>query len=316
MLKITSLPALLRQVFILVFLLHFILNPPPPAAPVVFTTLPPLELEGMTLIQPPAPPAPPSLPLSVFLAPDDEESALFIWNQRSGQVAASWRAEEKMAPASLTKLMTALVAWEKMPREKKIVVEDFNPWGSQMGLQKGEIISVEGLLWGLLLNSGNDAASVLAANFPGGTKAFVAAMNRKAAELGLKQTHFTNPVGWDDPAHYSTARDLAYLTHYFLQEPFLAQIVTWKTKTWVGEQISSSAQGEKKKITHYLQNTNPLLGLDPTVAGVKTGFTEQAGQCLIFFRRGKKQQWIVVLLHSRDRKAEGEKILRALAALE
>jgi len=157
-------------------------------------------------------------------------AAYLVLEPQSHTILWSKNAQQKVPIASLTKIMTALVAYENYPLDKQIVVPEIEEDGSLMGLNKGEIITTEALLWGLLLNSGNDAAQALAAAYPGGATKFVSAMNQKARKLSLNNTHFTNPVGWNNKDHYSTAMDLAHLTWYFLKQPLLAQMVSTQAK--------------------------------------------------------------------------------------
>jgi len=130
-----------------------------------------------------------------------------------------------MAPASTTKMMTALVVLDVFYPDDVIEVKTLVKEGHLMELIEGERITVENLLYGILIHSGNDAAYTLAENFPGGVDEFVEAMNKKAKELNLSNTHFTNPIGFDDENHYSTPRDLARLAKVVLNNKTLAKMV-------------------------------------------------------------------------------------------
>lgn len=205
-----------------------------------------------------------------------------------------------LLPASTTKIMTALIALDFYQLDQILTVGQVGKNGQSIDLLLGEQISVENLLYGLLVASGNDAAVVLAQNFPGGQQAFIAAMNKKAQELNLVNTHFANPTGIDHPNHYSTALDLARLTVYALKNPILARLVaTPEITVWdAGQQIA-----------HRLFNINRLVGKNPYVMGVKTGWTEEAGECLIAYVRNDSQGIITVVLGSQNRFGETEGLI-------
>src|SRR5205085_9676867 len=130
------------------------------------------------------------------------------------------------------------------------------------------------LLYGLLVYSANDAAEVLAMEYPGGRDLFIQAMNLKAEELHLTQTHFNNPTGLDDEGHYSTARDMTFLGEVAMRDPFFSLVVGTKEKV---------VQSEDGKIVHRLKNINELLGVVDGVKGVKTGWTENARENLVTY---------------------------------
>ena len=183
-------------------------------------------------------------------------------------------ADKRRGPASTTKVMTALVAAEKMPLSAKITVpkEAVGIEGSSVYLTEGEVFSLEELLCCTLLESANDAATAVAIAVGGSIEGFAALMNEKCAELGLVDTHFTNPHGLDNEAHYTTAADLAKLTSYALQNPLFRKIVSTKKK----EIPMNNGDG-----TRVLVNHNKLLRLSDDVIGVKTGFTKRSGRCLV-----------------------------------
>lgn len=197
----------------------------------------------------------------------------------------------KLLPASLTKIVTALVALENYQLSDVLTVKHLYVEGAQMGLFENEVISVENLLYGLLLPSGNDAAFTLAENFPGGFEQFITAMNKKTTQLGLKNTHFTNPTGEEDANHFSTAWDLAHLASYAMNNPVFAKIVSTPQIT-----VSNSDQTR----WHDLKNINILLKENLGVKGIKTGWTEEAGGCLIAYVERGKRKIIVVVLKSEN----------------
>jgi serine-type D-Ala-D-Ala carboxypeptidase (penicillin-binding protein 5/6) len=158
--------------------------------------------------------------------------------------------------------------------------------GATMGLQPGERLTVAELLRGLLIPSGNDAATALARHSAGSVEAFVAQMNQRAAQLGLTQTHFVNPHGLDEPGHLTSATDLLTITRQVLTYPLVQEIV---------------ATSEAVVAGHPLRNTNEFLVTDPRVDGVKTGTSDAAGQCLIasFVQNGHRI--LLIVLGSQDR---------------
>lgn len=205
----------------------------------------------------------------------------------------------RFSPASTVKLMTALVALEAYSPDTVLISDGLRKEdGSHMGLLPHENIHVLNLLYGLLLPSGNDAASVLAASYPGGVEKFVERMNQKAAELHLTNTHFIDASGYED-GNYTTAYDLALLTSYTLENPLLAQIVATKEKV-----VFDASQ----KIPHRLANLNKLLGHEG-VLGVKTGFTHEAGEVLVTSYVHERKTYIVVVLKSMDRFGDTQTII-------
>jgi D-alanyl-D-alanine carboxypeptidase len=206
----------------------------------------------------------------------------------------------RLFPASTTKIMTALVALENFPLEQVLVVGNHPVEGNTIKLLAGEEMTVENLLNGLLIGSGNDAALVLAENFPGGLEGFVWAMNQKAKELKMENTHFTNPMGFDQGEHYSTAEDLVRLAIFALKDPVISRIVS------TSELTITDVSGA---IAHPLKNTNELVGKLEGVKGVKTGWTENAGECLITFIEREDRQVVMVVLGSKDRFGETKTLI-------
>ncbi|MBO5318134.1 MAG: D-alanyl-D-alanine carboxypeptidase, partial [Oscillospiraceae bacterium] len=178
----------------------------------------------------------------------------------TGRVIYEKSADQQALIASTTKIMTALVVCEQtnVLDRMRIPKEAVGIEGSSMYLQEGEVLTVQELLYGLMLHSGNDAAVALAIYCGGTVEGFCGMMNDKARQLGLSNTHFENPNGLDSPGHYSTARDLAVLTAYALKNPVFAKTVATKTIR-VGNRS--------------LRNHNKLLWQYPDATGVKTGYT-------------------------------------------
>src|SRR3989338_6943325 len=194
--------------------------------------------------------------------------------------------------ASTTKIMTALVASEYFKQNSVLSVgSSANIPGSRVGLVYGEDLSFRALLYGMLLNSGNDAAFTLAENYQGGVSGFVSAMNKKVLELNLKNTHFDNPAGFDSPNHYSSAADLAKITEEALKNDSLARIFATK---------QTSIVSLDKKYTHQLTNLNRLLSQVKGVLGVKTGFTEGAKENLVTYVVRDGHRILTVTLGSND----------------
>ncbi|MBI4153652.1 D-alanyl-D-alanine carboxypeptidase [Candidatus Woesebacteria bacterium] len=211
------------------------------------------------------------------------------------------RADSPYLPASTTKIITALVAMEYYPLSLVIKVPEFRVEGQKMGLIAGEEIEVEDLLYGLLVYSANDAAEVLAANFPGGRDLFITAMNLKAKELGLTHSRFSNPAGLDDvDGHVTTARDLIRVSEIAMKNPLFAKIVGTKEKT------VSSVNG---RIVHKLKNINELLGSVEGVLGVKTGWTENARENMVTYIERDGHEIMIALLGSQDRFGETRELI-------
>ena len=200
-------------------------------------------------------------------------------------------ADSRLPMASTTKIMTALTALESMPPDTKISVpaEACGVEGSGIGLTPGEELTLEDLLWAVLLESANDAAEAVALAVSGSISAFADRMNEKAEELGLADTHFVNPHGLDDEAHYTTARDLAKIAACAMENETFRRMV-------------SSVRHEIPKPggTRYLINHNRLLRERPEVIGVKTGFTKRSGRCLVTAAEKDGVTLIAVTLNDPD----------------
>lgn len=215
-----------------------------------------------------------------------------VMEKETGRILFEKDAYSQKPMASTTKIMTAIVALEKGDLSSKIEISPTASGveGSSMYLAQGEIMTLEELLYGLMLASGNDAAVAIAEHF-GGVDTFVGMMNQKAKEIGAVNTNFTNPNGLPDDKHYSTAYDMALLTAYGMKNPEFAKIVSTKTK-----EIS----GEGKQIVRTLENHNKLLSWYEGCMGVKTGFTEKAGRCLVTAARRNEMTVICVTLNAYD----------------
>jgi serine-type D-Ala-D-Ala carboxypeptidase (penicillin-binding protein 5/6) len=216
-----------------------------------------------------------------------------LFNLRTGQVLWQRDPLRRVHIASLTKMMTALLTVESAPASAKVLVtkQAVDSAGSKVGvLPLNHHVRLETMLYGLLLPSGNDAAIALAQHIAGTTGRFVTRMNEKAAALGMGCTRYTSPSGYFDKGNYSCAADLALLAHVDLQQPRIARV----THTYSAA-LPFPIKGGKL----YLYNNNPLLVYHyPGTTGLKTGFTESAGRCLVATARRGGIELGVVLLNS------------------
>lgn len=208
-------------------------------------------------------------------------TAAILMDADSGEVLYEKDAARRMRIASTTKIMTALVVLEHAQLTDTITVTgNHMVEGSSMYLKPGEVVTVEELLYGLMLCSGNDAALALA-DCCGGLEAFVAAMNDKAAALGMTGTSFANPNGLDDENHYSTARDMAVLAAYAAQDPTFRRICSTRTATVGGRTMT---------------NHNKLLSQVEGCIGMKTGYTKAAGRTLVSCAEREGRRLVAVTL--------------------
>ena len=231
--------------------------------------------------------------------------AFVLLDVQSGQVLASVAGEDRFEPASLTKLMSAYLVFSAI-RDKKLdpaaaVNVSERAWkatGSRMFIEPNKPVTVEDLLRGMIVQSGNDATVALAEAVAGTEEAFVALMNKQAQRMGLANTAFANSTGMPAPGHHASARDLAVLAAAVIRDfPDRYPLYSQKDFTW-------------NRITQA--NRNRLLWIDPSVDGMKTGFTEAAGYCLVASsKRGERRLISVVLGTQSDvlRMTESQKLL-------
>jgi len=207
-------------------------------------------------------------------------------------------------PASLSKLMTAIVVLDKAKLEEVVTISPqiMKIEGNSVHFSSGEQVTVENLLYALLMQSSNKAAYALAEHIAGSETEFVKLMNNKASYLGLYNTHFQNPAGFDHQDQYSTAFDLAFLAKYALTYPKISQIIATK------EYDFATVGGRHQKLV----NSNKLLGQNPYVLGGKTGFTDEAGQCLVTISSKDDHKIISVVLGSKARFAQSNKIINEI----
>ncbi|KKC29722.1 D-alanyl-D-alanine carboxypeptidase [Caldanaerobacter subterraneus subsp. pacificus DSM 12653] len=237
--------------------------------------------------------------------PSVSAKAAIVMDQNTGRVLYEKNAHLKLPMASTTKIMTLLIALERGNLNDIVTVSQkaASVGGSSIWLSPGEKIDMESLLYGIMLNSGNDAATAIAEHIGGTVENFVEMMNQKAKEIGAYNTHFVTPSGLDISIddHYTTAYDLALITRYaFLNYPKFAEIVSTKEKTipWEG-----------KEWDRYLRNKNKLLWIYEGADGVKTGFTNKAGRCLVSSATREGRRFIAVVLNSPPMWEDSMKIL-------
>lgn len=208
--------------------------------------------------------------------------------------------DARLAPASTTKIMTAIISSEHFNSGDLLTVPPAAiVGGSTMGLTPGEQLTFRSLLYGMMLNSGNDAAYTIAYNYPGGIEVFVQKMNERAKLLGTKNTNFTNPAGFDNPYHYSSAYDLLLIGKEALRNAKLGTVYSTK---------ETSVTSVDKIHLHRLNNLNKLLDVDGVI-GIKTGTTEMAGESLVGLVERNNQTILTVMLNSKDRFGETKSLL-------
>jgi D-alanyl-D-alanine carboxypeptidase (penicillin-binding protein 5/6) len=228
-------------------------------------------------------------------------SALYLVELQSGRVLLEQNATRRLPPASLTKIMTALLALESAPLQDVVKIDRRAiVHHSAYKFLPGEEFLLRDLVTAMLVTSANDACEAIAWHIGGDEKRFVAKMNERAGTLGLKDTHFANACGFDASGHYSTAADLAKLTERALQQPIFSMMV----RTLVRD--IRTVDGGRQLV---LQSTNELLK-DPEVNGVKTGYTSKAGRCLIasMFKNGHRL--LLVGLNLMDQWEQASRLLR------
>jgi D-alanyl-D-alanine carboxypeptidase (penicillin-binding protein 5/6) len=211
-----------------------------------------------------------------------------------GKTVWAHRPERRLAPASLTKIMTALLVLEREPLDRVVTVSGgaAAESGSRIGLRRGDRMTVGNLLAATLIFSANDACRALADHVGGERGRFTTLMNARAGKLGLNGTHFTNPCGHDQPRHFSTAHDLAILAE--------AATVNRTFRDLVSRQQQQIRTVDGKR--HFnLRTKNLLLGRYPGTVGVKTGYTLAAGRCLIALAEREGTSVLLVMLHTRNR---------------
>lgn len=244
-----------------------------------------------------------AVPMRIDAAPPPSVSArsAIVLDWGSGAVLMEKSAHQAMAPASLVKVMTALVTLLRSDPKRTVIAnftrDELDPDGTSMGLDPGEELTIEDLLYGLMLPSGNDAALVLARVVGGDEATFVRWMNQTAQALGLRQTAFANPHGLDAPGQRTTAFEMAHLARVAMYDERFRRIVA--TQSWT----------VRSQWTYEVKNRNPLLGAYPGADGVKIGWTEEAGATIVASATRNGHRVLVVLLDTEDRLADATALL-------
>lgn len=242
---------------------------------------------------------------SVPEPPKVDASAHVLMDAASGQAIIEHNADEPMPPASLTKMMTIYVTAEELKSgdislddEVPVSVEAWEMGGSRMFLREGTQVPLRDLLHGVMIQSGNDASVALAEHVAGSEDAFADLMNHHAQELGMDSTHFVNATGWPAENHYASARDLAKLARAIIRKhPDTYEIYSQKSFTYNGIKQN---------------NRNMLLWRDPSVDGLKTGHTEEAGYCLVSSARRDGMRLVSVVMGTDSEKARARESMKLL----
>lgn len=237
--------------------------------------------------------------------PDIQARAAIVMDVASGRVLYGRDIHARLPQASTTKITTAILALEKGNLQDQVRVSRaaVETGGSSIWLEEGEVHTLEDLLYALMLNSANDAAVAIAEHIAGSEEAFISMMNTKAREIGATDTHYANPHGLPDPGHYSSACDLALLTRSALQIPAFREVVQTRERVvpWEGHEWP-----------RLLQNKNGFLfgpQSYPGAIGVKTGYTEEAGRCLVAAASRDGWELVAVVLNSPDIYGEAARLL-------
>lgn len=230
-----------------------------------------------------------------YATPNISAKSAIAIEASTGRILYEKNPNEKVPMASTTKIMTAIIALEQNLMDDTVIVSNNAAWtgGSSVNLKSGDEIELSELMYGLMLNSGNDAAVAIAEHTSGTVLEFAKLMNEKAKELGAFNTNFVTPHGLDSPEHYSTAYDMAIITKYALNNPTLRKLVS----------TSHYTMKFKNGKTKELSNTNPLLSFYQGANGVKTGYTGLAGKCLVASAKRDDMEIIAVLLGDPSSKA-------------
>lgn len=227
------------------------------------------------------------------LPPSVTARAAAVIDGNTGALLLNKNAFQRMAPASVTKIFTALVTLQLVDPKHRVIArfdpEELDPDGTAMGLLPGDEVTIEDLLYGLMLPSGNDAALVLARSVAGTEQEFVAMMNRAAAANGLQSTLFVNPHGLDEPGHMTSAHDMAQIGRLAMRDPRFRTVVRARSWTVVGRR------------TYELTNRNPFLREYPGAEGIKVGWTEEAGATIVASAMRSGRRVIVALMDTEDR---------------
>jgi D-alanyl-D-alanine carboxypeptidase (penicillin-binding protein 5/6) len=251
-------------------------------------------------------PAAAQAPSAIPAAPQLAATGYILMDTQTGEVLAESNADQRLPPASLTKMMSSYLVVDEIERgriaETNMVTISVKAWkmeGSRMYVKEGTQVPVIDLLRGEIIQSGNDATVALAEYVGGNEEAFVDMMNKKAKELGMNDTHFQNASGLPSPEHYTTARDLAKLARAVIED-HPAHYPIYAEKSFVYNNIRQP-------------NRNLLLFRDPTVDGLKTGHTEEAGYCLVASSKRENTRLVSVVLGTKSEEARATETQKLFA---
>ncbi len=232
-----------------------------------------------------------NLPVKQTYSFSSSGKAMCVIEKDSKRVIYSKNMDEKLAMASTTKVMTAITVLQHCNNLEEVITVDnssIGVEGTSIYLRQGEEIKVKDLLYGLMLRSGNDAATALACHVGGSVSGFANLMNELAIKIGAVNSNFVNPHGLDHKEHYTTAYDLALISAYALNNPIFKEIVSTKTHV-----VEATNKSDKR----YLTNKNRLLNSLEGCCGVKTGFTKKAGRCLVSAVERDNTTYVCVVLN-------------------
>ncbi len=231
--------------------------------------------------------------LTAFAQPDVSASCAALMVAETGELIYGKNEHDRRSMASTTKIMTSLLAIEELTPQRRITVgaDMLNVEGTSMGLLEGDTVTLEGLVYGMLLQSGNDAANVTAITLGGSIESFVSMMNERAAEIGMNDTHFETPSGLDSKEHYSTAYDMALLGCTAIKNPEFAAVCSQKSAV-----VCYGNPPYRRTLTNH----NRLLRIYDDAVGIKTGFTKKSGRCLVSAARRDGVTLVAVTLNAPD----------------
>lgn len=245
-------------------------------------------------------------PVLDALEVENTSASVLVYDLNSNKELFSKNADEKLQVASLTKLVTVMVMIDTYGLDYQLEITKDIPEDLEwlLGLEKGDVISTDQLLIAMLISSYNDAAYVVANEY--GFEKYIELMNEKVNELGCEDTNFDNPMGYDSGNHFSTANDLKKIVNLALRYRSLLE-----TAQSHGANVSWVSQGGK--VEKYIYTTNKMVLDFPNVRGLKTGFTKDAGECLItLYDNLQGNRFVVILLNSEDRFGETEQIIKKI----
>ncbi|MBO9606406.1 MAG: D-alanyl-D-alanine carboxypeptidase [Paenibacillaceae bacterium] len=261
-----------------------------------------VALMPLHAIAAPAAPAVPAAPAAPAAPPNNAKAAA-VMDVQSGRLLYSKNGDKPLPIASLTKIMTAIVAIEYGTLSDPVTVSSraFGKEGSSIYLKLGQQMSLNDMLYGLMLRSGNDAATAIAEHVGGSLDGFVYMMNREAEAIGMTNSHFDNPHGLDSKTHYASAGDMAKLSAYALRNPTFREIVKTQVKRVPGD----SGRGD-----YVWYNKNKMLALFEGADGVKTGYTKTAKRCLVSSATRDGRQVVVVTIDDGSDWADHARLLQ------